>query len=117
MATIVRSRIAAWLNWLYPSSTRTTDSVPTLFDSHLLLPFEDPGTKAALRGLFTSPPETGRFLRNSLLYDRIFVPTVNMLVVILLLTMIGPENLIQSLETGDMTPSWNMRGWPRWLAR
>ena len=72
---------------------------PTLFDSHLLLPFEFMPTKAQLARFWDNPTESGRFLRNALLYDRIYVPTVDLLVLVQLVTTIGAHNLIEALES------------------
>jgi hypothetical protein len=71
--------------------------------SHLLLPFELTPTCQQIARLWDQPEESGRFLRNALLYERIFVPTVDLLVLIFLVTTIGAENLIEALESGDIT--------------
>jgi hypothetical protein len=69
----------------------------TLFDSHLLVPFEDTGPTSRVEALFENVAEIERFLRNSLLYDRIIIPTVDFAVVPILLSWLGGSNFIEAL--------------------
>ena len=90
-------------NLLLPQRPRSSEDPLTLFDAHLLVPFEDIPTGARMvRLFFNNPQETGRILRNSLLYERIYIPTVDLMAVPLLLAMIGPENLIEAFGNGDI---------------
>jgi hypothetical protein len=74
----------------------------SLFDSHLLIPFEYAGTGPRLRQLLLSDAELGDFLRNCLLYDQIIIPTVDFSIVVVLASWLGPKNLLQSLRNGQI---------------
>ncbi len=72
--------------------------VITLFDSHLLIPFEDTGPLPRFRQLLLDDSEIGDLLCKSLLYDKVIIPTVDLTIIPLLALWIGPTNLITAIE-------------------
>jgi hypothetical protein len=90
-------------DWYLPLASAPPDAGLTLFDGHWLPPFEDQYTRPIfVDRFFDHPGETGRFLRTMLLYDRVYLPTVSLLVVPLLLSIIGPDRLLAALSSGEI---------------
>jgi hypothetical protein len=90
-------------NRYLPLASAPPDAGLALFDGHWLPPFEDQYTRPIfVDSFFDHPSETGRFLRTMLLYDRVCLPTVSLLVVPLLLSIIGPDRLLAALSSGEI---------------